>query len=224
MAKDRRIIDGYTELYAVRLDGIEEIVAENLAAKDQYRIYTFTQKNPLIAEYYIAFAGTDYLEVMREFIRRLGTRLDALDLDRVYRGSQLTDAPLLPADCAPGGMDADLAGKVVAIKQDSLAPEFRAASHQLHLAAGGFGCSPDARGRAVYCTDLYSGKQVRWDRSDILGVIAEDTLPEWAREKLVSLRDPACRESALAKLREGKKAAADQPRRKKERTNNEPEH
>ncbi|MDR2088646.1 MAG: hypothetical protein LBP73_04750 [Clostridiales Family XIII bacterium] len=223
MPDDKRIIDGYTELYAVRLDGAEEIVAENLAATDQYRIYTFTRNNPLIAEYCVAFACDDYLKVMREFVRRLGVRLDALDLERVYRGSPLADAPLLPEDCAPGGMDADLTGKVVAIKQESLAPEFRATSHQLHLATGGFGCAPKARGRAVYCTDIYSGKQVRWERYDILGVIAEDALPQWAREKLAALRDPANRESTLAKLREGKKTAAEQPRRKKERDNGGPE-
>jgi hypothetical protein len=213
---DRRVIGGYTELFAVSLDGAEQIVAENLEAKPAYRLYTCRRDNAWgVEEYSVAFENGDYLKVMREFVRRLGVSLDGLELDRVYRGNPLADAPILPEDCVPGGMDEDLTGKVIAVRREHLRPEYRAESHQLHLAAGGFGCSPTASGRAVYCANLYSGEQERFSRESVLGVVAEDNLPQWAREKLAGLRDPAYRESTLARLREGKKKAAEQPRKQK---------
>lgn len=128
------------------------------------------------------------------------------------------DAPLDAGDCVPGGMDADLKGRVVALREEALRPEYRTASHQLMLATGGFGCSPGSRGRAVFATNLYSGEQERWSREDILGVVAETTLPAWAYEKLERLREPREKESVLAKIREAKSSpspAKEEPRQKK---------
>ncbi|NCB64277.1 MAG: hypothetical protein EOM52_11890 [Clostridia bacterium] len=114
------------------------------------------------------------------------------------------DFRLEAEDCVSGGMDADLRGKVVAIKAEILSPEYRSGSYQLMLAEGGFGCSPNARGQSVFCKELYSGESVRWDRADILGVVAEDVLPAWAKEKLVRRREPAPRESVVEKIRAAK--------------------
>jgi hypothetical protein len=228
MAQGKRVMDGYAELHKLRLDGVEEIVAENSETKPAYRLYECRRDNPLgIDEYRVVYEDRDYLKVMREFVKRLGARLDALDLDRIYRGAPMfTDAPILPGDCMSSGMDANLIGKVIAVKQEALSPEFRAASHQIHLATGGFGCAPHSIGRAVYCTNLYSGEQTRFSREDVLGVVdeASNILPEWARAKLADLRDPGNRESILAKLREGRKAMAKQPHvRKEHRGSSEPE-
>lgn len=212
-------IDGYEALHSVRIDGEDEIVAcKTEDAESRYRLYRRLRDNPLIEEIRVVFETDDYLKAMREFTRRINAGLDRLALDRVYRGYPLTDYPLSAADCVTGGMDTHLAGRVIAIKAEALSPEYRSRSHQLMLATGGFGCAPDASGRAVYCTNLYSGEKGRWDRSDILGAIPEDRLPEWAREKLTVLRggsregaqkEPVAqnlgqRESTLAKIREAK--------------------
>ena len=141
---------------------------------------------------------------MREFTRRINIALDGLELSRVYRGSPLVDYPLTAEDCVPNGTDADLRGKVVAVRGEILSPEYRACSHQLMLATGGFGCSPDARGQSVFAKNLYSSEENRWSRSDILGVVAGDSLPDWAKEKLAKLREPSQRESVLGKIRAGK--------------------
>ena len=34
---------------------------------------------------------------------------------------------------------------------------------------------------ACSCTELYSGKTSRFERSDILGIIAPEKLPKWAK-------------------------------------------
>ncbi len=84
------------------------------------------------------------------------------------------------------------------------------------LVTGGFGCSPSARGRAVFGTNLRSGHSERWNRSDVLGVINEAKLPGWAREKLADLRAPVEKESVVDKIRDAKAAAKDAPQPQRE--------
>jgi hypothetical protein len=219
MSREEHIIDGYKALHSVRLNGVTEIVAEDPEADDTYRLYKLSNDNQIgISEYSIVYQGSDYLDAMQEFVRRLGAHLDTLDLDRIYRGSYLTDPPILAEDCVPDGMDEDMTGKVIAIRADALSPEFRSRSHQLNIATGGFGCFPDATGRAVYCTNIYSGEEARFNREDVLGVIAEDSamMSDQAREKLAKLRKPPEKESVLAKTGESKKAP---PQERRPKTN-----
>ena len=62
--------------------------------------------------------------------------------------------------------------------------EYQIATMQLQLCTGGFGAEPNSRGSACFCTNLYSGKESRYERRDILGVIEKDKLPEWAKQRL----------------------------------------
>jgi hypothetical protein len=152
--------------------------------------------------------AADYVDILRAFVQSQSAGVDNLSLDRIYRGSIVVDAPLSIGDCVPDGMASDLKGQVVVLRPDILLPEYRAASHQIFLAQGGFGCSPEARGRSIFGTNLYSGEQERWNRGDILGVVAETTLPGWAFEKLERLREPREKESVLAKLQAAKNNSA----------------
>ena len=205
MAQDRFAAEGYKILQSVEIGGMEIVIAENRDAEKPYLAWRRSVNEPFGAETHLlpVYSG-DYVDILRAFIQSQSTCVDNLSLDRIYRGSAAADAPLEARDCVPGGMDMDLDGKVVALKVGILRPEYRACSHQLMLATGGFGCSPSARGRAVYGTNLYSGEDERWDRSDILGVIAEDTLPAWAREKLSKLREPHEKASVMEQIREAK--------------------
>jgi hypothetical protein len=94
---------------------------------------------------------------------------------------------LTAADCVPGGLDENLTGKVVVIKPTVLSPEYRTADHQLKIVQGGFGAEPNARGNAVFCKDLYSDKETRFERYDIAGVVDPAKLPQWAKDKLAYL-------------------------------------
>lgn len=198
-----RMVDGYEVKHSIRLGGAETIFAENPASDEPYMVCDYVKDNPLIATYQKISTSSDYLSTMREFTHRIDARLDNLALDRAYQGGELNNFPLTTEDCIPGGMSEDLVGKVVVIREESLAPEYRTQHCQLVLATGGFGCSPEASGRAVYCTELDSGEKVRWNRSDILGVISPDAFPAWAKEKLAALEKlPQAKESVLGKIRE----------------------
>lgn len=89
--------------------------------------------------------------------------------------------------CVKEAWREDLEGKVLVLSPDSLKESYREPKNQLWLAEGGFGCSPNAAGRAVYATCLGDGEHTRWDRSDFIGVLDEQYLPDWAKPRLAEL-------------------------------------
>lgn len=78
--------------------------------------------------------------------------------------------------------------KVVIVNHKCLREEYWTPENQLWLATDGFGCDPTKIGRAVYSTCLADDDRARWDRGDILGVIKDEYLPDWAREKLEEMQ------------------------------------
>ena len=93
-----------------------------------------------------------------------------------------------PEHCVGDRCQQDYTGKVLVLSPDMLQESCWTPRSQLWRAAGGFGCSPTASGRAVYATRLEDGEQTRWDRVDFIGVLDEQYLPDWAREKLEELQ------------------------------------
>ena len=79
-------------------------------------------------------------------------------------------------------------GKIVVIKPEVLRREYRRATRQLKLCMGGFGASPHSRGSACYCVDLYTGKESRYERMDVLGTIQPEDLPGWAKHGLTTIQ------------------------------------
>ena len=70
--------------------------------------------------------------------------------------------------------DVDLTDKVVVLKENVLQAHYRTIGNRLHRATGGFGCSPNTIGRAVFANCLGDGKDERWDRGDFEGWITDD--------------------------------------------------
>ena len=81
----------------------------------------------------------------------------------------------------------DLTGKVLVMSPSTLKESYWAQENQLWLATGGFGCSPTAAGRAVYATCLGDGEHTRWNRSDFIGILREECLPDWATEMIAKI-------------------------------------
>lgn len=82
----------------------------------------------------------------------------------------------------------DYEGKVLVLSPDTLKESCWQQENQLWLAHDGFGCRPHAIGRSVRCTCLGDGEETRWNRSEFIGVLKEEHLPDWAREKLEELQ------------------------------------
>lgn len=83
--------------------------------------------------------------------------------------------------------EADYVGKVLVIDPHILEEKYQTPEDQLFLAVGGFGCNPSSLGRKVMGNYLNDGTKGTHVRQDFLGVIKEECLPEWAREKLNEL-------------------------------------
>lgn len=206
------MIQDYEVKHAVQLGGGEVIFAENENTPDRYMVCDCSWDNPLgIDLYRNGIISADFVEMTREFSRRITERAEAVMTERAQRG--IPFETLTAADCHPKG-DADLEGQVVVIRPEKLAPEYQTIDHQLALCVGGFGANPNARGRTVFCTNLYTGKTSQWNRGDIAGTVSPDRLPDWAKKKLAALRKPAEKESVTDKLREGVKAVG--PRKPKQ--------
>lgn len=75
-----------------------------------------------------------------------------------------------------------LKGKLVVVKADTLYKEYQSSEYQLHIAKGGFGCNLNGSGNAIYAENVYTGQEYRIEKYDVIGVIKEECLPEWARE------------------------------------------
>jgi hypothetical protein len=182
----KRLIDGYEEKLSIQLAGRLVIFGENPKSDVPYLVCLSKRDNPLgIEEFYNAAVTDDYLEAMRQFTNELDTLLIGLEDERAAFGT--VQPTLTAADCVPKGLDDELAGKLIIIKPDVLSPEYRTADRQLKIVQGGFGARPNARGNAVFCKDLYSGKESRFERYDVLGVADLDRIPEWAKQKLALL-------------------------------------
>ena len=85
----------------------------------------------------------------------------------------------------------DYTGKVLILRPDRLKESCLSAQNQLWYGHCGFGCSPTSSGRAVFATCLGDGEEARLNRSDFIGVLDEQHLPDWAAERLAELRGPA---------------------------------
>ncbi|NNJ28569.1 DUF3849 domain-containing protein [Lacrimispora defluvii] len=103
---------------------------------------------------------------------------------RAYQGLGMFDH----THCLPDTEKQDFEGKVVVLSPRNLKEKCLTAQDQLWLCTGGFGSHADARGRAVYATNLSDGEKTRWNRSDFIGVLADSHLPDWARESLTELQ------------------------------------
>jgi len=182
-APEKRNIEGYEEKLCIQLAGKYVILAENPAVSDPYLVCTANRNNPFgIEEYSGGIVSDDYVEAMREFLKRADGLAETLEAERRESGPPVQK--LTAADCMPKELKVDWEGKLLIVNPDNLAPEYRSAQHQLVLCMGGFGSKPDSRGNAVYVKELYSGKEMRYEKYQIAGLAAPDKLPDWAWNKL----------------------------------------
>lgn len=188
MNDEKRMVDTYEVKHSIHVGDKEILFAVDSTKTDSpYMVCCCTWDNPLGVEQFFDAAGSDdYLEMMTEFTDRVQAQLEAVKSER----DKIT-VPLSPFTldhCIPDDRRERIENKVVVIRAENLRPEYRTADKQLVLATGGFGAHANARGRAVYTINLYSGKESRWNREDILGTIKPEHMPDWAKERLKQIQ------------------------------------
>ena len=184
--EEKRMAGDFEIIHALRIGDREIVLGENPAGVgDEQYMCAFCTQNGLFASYTEIMVSNDYPELVRLFGERVEEQAEktriALNGPKIQG---IPNAPITAEGCEVIGYQDDLKGKVVVIKPEVLRREYRRATSQLQLCTGGFGASPNSRGSACYCTELYSGRNSRYERSDILGTIELEQLPQWAKHYL----------------------------------------
>jgi hypothetical protein len=184
MDDGKRMVNTYEVKHAIHAGDKEIIFGVDQTKTDYpYMVCDCTWFEPLgIERFFNASGSTDYLEMMKEFADRVAAQIDAVKEERAK--IEIPLEPITPEQCTPNDYGENIENKVVAIRASCLWPEYRTADSQLVLATGGFGARANSTGRAVFTVNLYFGKESRWNREDILGVVKPEFMPDWAKEKL----------------------------------------
>lgn len=187
MQTDKRMAGDYEIIHAIHV-GDKEVVFGVDEKADSNRKYLcgYYTTNELFGHFDENMVSGDYLGIMELFCERVKSQID-----KVRTEQEKLNVPLdvIAAEmCYPNDYGESIEGKVVAIKASALRNEYQTQTNQLVLITGGFGSQANSRGNACFTTNLYSGKQSRWERYDIQGEVRPEHMPLWAKEKLSEIQ------------------------------------
>lgn len=181
--EEKRMAGNYEVTTAFEIGTKEIIIGEDkTAAPDERFVVANYENNGIFERYVDALVGGDYAEIVKIFAERVKNEAEQVIDEKSKITVDMT--PITKEGCQALEADDRIKNKVVVIRADVFKPEYQIATKQLQLCTGGFGAESNSRGSACFCTNLYSGKESRFERSDILGVIEKDDLPDWAKERL----------------------------------------
>lgn len=188
MSDDKRMIGTYEVLNSVWIGNKEVFIAEDLkAVEGEKYLIGFASIDGLREVYSECEASDDYLEVLEAYGARITNETELLRENLEKSG--LSQKVVTADDCFPLDHSMDIHGKIVAMRESSLRPEYRREDRQLYLVVGGFGACANSRGNAVFCKNLNDGHEARFERYQVLGEVKPECLPEWAKEKAEALND-----------------------------------
>lgn len=187
MNTEKRMIHSYEVVSSIRIGEKEVVLAMDEKNTDGEKYMTcFVERNELFELYHESMLSDDYAEIAKIYGSRIANEAELWMEQTKKLGIPIT--VITESDCIPDHYSHDLHGKVIAIDAKHLRPEFQRADKQLYLVYGGFGASPNSRGSAVFCTNLYSGRNTRMERYQVLGEVKPECVPDWAKEKAEALK------------------------------------
>jgi len=185
---EKRMAGCYEIIHSLHIGDREVVFGENKTKPSEAKyMCAYCKTNDLFRGYDECRAGDDYLEIMELYTERLMEQIEAVKAE--ISEKQIPVATITAEQCRKDDLSKSIVGKIVAIRADVLRPEYQTADHQLVLVNGGFGAAANARGSAVFATNLYSGKESRYERHDIQGELKPEHIPHWALEKAAMIRE-----------------------------------
>ena len=190
MSEEKRMAGDYEIIQSVYIGDREIVVGENQANTDgRPYLVAYYESNAIMGRYYDAVGSDDFSEIMEIYGQRIMEQAQKTRAELSKLKIQgIDNSPITAEGCTRISYDDDLHGKVIVIKPEVLRPEYRRATSQLKLCTGGFGAYPHSRGSAVFCTEIYTGRQSRFERRDILGVLEPENQPKWVQHSLLVLQ------------------------------------
>ncbi len=148
------------------------------ASEDERYMCSYCTTNEIISQYSGVMVSGDYTEILALYQDRIREETEKLreELSMPEREG-IDDRPVTNEGFVPVSYDDELKGKVIVIRPDVLKREYQRATRQYQLCTGGFGASPNSRGSACFCTNIYNGQESRFERRDVLGIVNEVQMP-----------------------------------------------
>ena len=188
--QEKRMAGNYEIIHALHIGDREIVLGDNPSApEDERYVCAFCQQHEIFANYTEAMVSDDYPELVKLFGERVAEQAEKTRI--ALNGPKIQGIPnsaITAEDCEQVSYQEDIRGKVVVIRPEVLRREYRRATRQLKHCMGGYGASPHSRGSACYCVDLYTGKESRYERMDVLGTIQPEDLPGWAKHGLTTIQ------------------------------------
>ena len=93
------------------------------------------------------------------------------------------------------GNNQDFTGKIVVLRADYFKDHYKSPDYQLFLVEAGFGCSPTTTGTKVYGRFLNDDEKTHFKCADVIGVLKEELIPQWAADKVAQIHQQELEES-----------------------------
>ena len=186
-----KVIGDYIVLNSMYIGHKKIAICENpKAAKDERYLCCYIENMAIFERYTDALVSDNFAEIAQVYGERISKAAEETIKETEKANERVgNNEEITASNCTPITWEDSIENKVVAIKGSLLCPEFRHASYQLMLCTGGFGSQPNARGRTCYCISLFDGRKTSFYRSDVLGVIEPEKLPEWAQKGLEKAKE-----------------------------------
>ena len=190
MEQEKRMLGDYTVLTSFRIGKYEIGLCENQnAPKDERLLCGFIESNGIFERMIDCMVSDSFADISTVYGDRIAEKAEEVQMELEHIQKNVgDDSELTAKDCMPTSYEDNLEGKIIVLRGDILRREYKRASNQLLLCTGGSGSRPNPYGRTCYAVHLYDAKQTQCWRQDILGVVPEDRLPEWAKKGLEAIR------------------------------------
>lgn len=186
MENEKRMIGDYEVLTSIRVGEFEIALLQNdKAPRNEVFMCAFIERNEFFERCTECMVSDSYTDIAGLYGERVLEKAEEIQKQIEQESKQVGDDTLLTKDdCEPISDGDSIVGKVIVLSPDVLRPEYRRQPYQLYLCTGGFGSQPNARGRTCFCINLLNGRDTRFWRQDVLGIMPEDKIPSWAKEVL----------------------------------------
>ena len=169
-----RKIASYQVLHAIRIGDSEVLFCEDPKEEQRYMCcYYHTPEQ----ETSNAQCSADYLDMMELF----GELIDE-QVRRVYEARVSCMNRIDAEMCFPDDVSKNIVDKVVALRADTLAPEYQTGDRQLYLVTHGSGALANPSGTIVFGINLYNETSACFSREDVQGEVKPECLPDWAKD------------------------------------------
>lgn len=193
---DREIINGYIIQTHIWI-GYNRVcfgITEDQTTEYPYMMCVYESEGHMFPVCDKLHCFDNYPEALQAYADKICECAKVLEERRASIVGVSDPACLKEKDVEAVSWDQSIKGRVVAVKESSLMHGYRDISHQLYFVYSGFGVEANSRGRACYGWNLYTGEKCRIERPDVLGIVPENKLPEFAKQMLETVKEKVPKE------------------------------